>query len=117
VVKVLRAFRLLRVFKLAKVWKSFNYILVTIGNTISKISAFMLLLYLFIFIYTILGMQLFAYEVSFDDSNVPIENAFADPSNIKGTQPWWNFDNFLDSSLSVFIVLANDGWTSIYFDY
>ena len=28
-----------------------------------------------------------------------------------------NFDSFWNSTLLVFIVLANDGWTTIYFEY
>jgi len=31
--------------------------------------------------------------------------------------PVSNFDNFVDALLTVFIVFANDGWTTIYFDY
>ena len=77
-IQALRVFRLLRVFKLAKVWKSFNYILVTIANTLTKVSSFSVLLYLFIFTYTVLGMELFSYKLVFDDDNNPIEDPFAD---------------------------------------
>lgn len=58
---MLRVFRLLRVFKLAKVWPSFNYIMMTVANTIKKISTFLLLLYIFLFLFTVLGMSLFAH--------------------------------------------------------
>lgn len=36
---------------------------------------------------------------------------------INGTSPPSNFDNFLHGITSVFIVLANDGWTVIFFDH
>lgn len=56
----MRMFRLLRVFKLAKIWPEFAYILVTVGNTIKKISAFLVLFLIFIFSFSILGMELFS---------------------------------------------------------
>ena len=37
--------------------------------------------------------------------------------NVSGRIPDSNFNNFVDSVLSVFIVLANDGWSTIYFDH
>lgn len=99
-------------------WRSFNYILVTIGNTLSKVSSFSLLLYLFIFTYTVLGMELFSYTIAFDENNMPVEDPYGDGiDNVKGTPPSWNFNNFLDATLSVFIVLANDGWSTIFFDH
>ena len=36
---------------------------------------------------------------------------------MKGTVPDWNFNNFSDAFICVFIVLANDGWSPIYFDH
>ena len=71
--QVFRIFRLLRVFKLARSWHSFNYFLVTIGNTLVKISSFSLLLYLFIFTYTILGMEIFAHSLRFNMDNEVVD--------------------------------------------
>ena len=31
--------------------------------------------------------------------------------------PDQNFDNFFNATVSVFILIANDGWTPIYFDH
>lgn len=67
-----RVFRLLRVFKLAKIWPEFAYILVTVGNTLKKISAFSVLLLIFIFSFSILGMELFAATCSYDEMDRPI---------------------------------------------
>ena len=107
-IQALRVFRLLRVFKLARVWKSFNYILITVVNALKKISSFSVLLYLFMFTFTVLGMELFAYKVLFDENNVPSPD---------GSPPASHFNNFLEASISVFIVIANDGWSTIYFDH
>lgn len=66
-ISAMRAFRLLRVFKLAKSWRKFRYLLKTIGTTIKDISTFSILLFLFIFTYTILGMETFAHKAKFQD--------------------------------------------------
>jgi len=68
-ITALRAFRLLRIFKLAKSWKKFQELLVTIGNTLKDVSNFSVLLFLFIFTYTLLGMEVFAYKVQFNSEN------------------------------------------------
>lgn len=105
-------------FKLAKIWPEFSYILVTVGNTLRKISSFSVLLLIFIFSFSILGAELFAAKLSFDDDGRPILDAYDyGRDNIVGNIPDWNFNSFSNSVISVFIVLANDGWSSIYFDH
>mmetsp|Transcript_3541 Transcript_3541/g.12709 ORF Transcript_3541/g.12709 Transcript_3541/m.12709 type:complete len:1714 (-) Transcript_3541:989-6130(-) len=64
---VLRSFRLLRVFKLARSWKQLNQIIATIFNSLHSISYLSLILLLFIFIFSLLGMQLFGYMFIFCD--------------------------------------------------
>ena len=54
---VLRCFRLLRVFKLARSWKELNRVLTTVLNSLSSIGYLSLLLLLFIFMMAVLGMQ------------------------------------------------------------
>jgi len=119
IMQVFRIFRLLRVFKLARSWKTFNFFLKTIGNTLVKISSFTILLMLFMFMYAMLGMELFANKLRFDRSNKPVN--YYDPLNNNTSKhfsiPDSNFDSFLNAVLSVFIVIANDGWTVIYFDH
>ena len=61
------------------------------------------------FIYSLLGMELFAYKAAFNaDNEVDLEN---------GEYPNSNFNNFLDAFASVFIVFANDGWTNLFFGH
>ena len=55
-------------------------------------------------------MELFAYKVKFDADNKPVS------MDEKGEYPASNFNTFLQAFYSVFIVLANDGWSAIYFD-
>lgn len=55
-----RAFRLLRVFKLAKSWTQLNRLIKTIFRSLSDISSFSVLLFLLIYIYILVGMQVFS---------------------------------------------------------
>ena len=102
----LRALRLLRIFKLARYWPRFRYLIKTLVETAYDISTFSIVLFIFIFTYTLLGRELFAHKVLFDqDGNVDLAN---------GTSSLPNFDTFLNGITSVFIVIANDSWTSIF---
>lgn len=68
-ISAFRAVRLLRLFKLAKSWKSLRKLLTTIQATIKDISYASILLLLFIFIYTLIGMEMYAYKLQFDDDH------------------------------------------------
>jgi hypothetical protein len=110
VITALRGIRLLRIFKLAKHWKRFELLLETIWRTFYEITSFTILMFLFIFIFTLLGLELFANKAKFnvETGNVDFEN---------GESPIFNFDNFLNSFTTVFIVLSNDSLQDIYLYY
>ena len=59
---VFRAFRLMRVFKLARRWAELNKIVRTIFKSLASIAYLSLLLLVFIFIMALLGMQIFGYR-------------------------------------------------------
>ena len=59
---VFRAFRLMRIFKLARRWEELNKIVRTIFKSLSSIAYLSLLLLVFIFIMALLGMQLFGFR-------------------------------------------------------
>ena len=110
--------RLFRVLKLAKAWTSFHYFLLTIYNSLIRISSFALILLLFMFGFSLLGMELFANSLRFDYHNkaVPYFGDYSANSSVSHyhSYPQSNFDNFQNAFTSVFIVLTNDGWTPIY---
>uniref|UniRef100_A0A7S3DJI7 Calcium-channel protein CCH1 n=1 Tax=Palpitomonas bilix TaxID=652834 RepID=A0A7S3DJI7_9EUKA len=56
---VLRAFRLFRVFKLASSWKELRNILRTIQDTAGSLGPLTVVLLIFMFIFSLLGMQMF----------------------------------------------------------
>ena len=60
VLSAFRAFRLLRIFKLAKSWKKLQSLLKTIMQSLRDISSFSVLVLLLIFVYVMIGLELFA---------------------------------------------------------
>jgi ATP/ADP translocase len=80
------------------------------SNTLKDVASFSILLFLYIFIFTLLGMELFAYRAKLDP-----ETNYVDLVN--GESPSFNFDNFLNSFSLVFIILTNDGTSAIYYNH
>ena len=107
----IRVFRILRVFKLAKNWMSFRHLLSTIFKTLSDMKAITLFLFSFIYFYAIFGMKLFGYKVFIGEDGIPTSNKEL------GNKPNSNFNNIQEAFLSVFIVLVNDGWSTIFFQH
>ena len=61
------------------------------------------------FTYSLLGMEVFAFKAKFDSTgNVDMNN---------GTPPSANFNGFVNSFTTIFIILTNDGWSNIFFNY
>ncbi|GBL95075.1 Sodium channel protein para [Araneus ventricosus] len=56
---VLRSFRLLRVFKLAKSWPTLNLLISIMGKTVGALGNLTFVLGIIIFIFAVMGMQLF----------------------------------------------------------
>jgi hypothetical protein len=105
----MRAFRLLRIFKLAHVWKEFKSLLKTCWKTMQDIWIFSIFLFLFSFIYSLLGMELFAFSVkkSLDDKI----------DMVNGYYPMNNFNSFYEAFLTMFVLLTGDQWTAIMLDF
>jgi voltage-dependent calcium channel L type alpha-1D len=59
---VFRAFRLMRVFKLARRWEELHKIVRTVFKSLASIAYLSLLLLLFIFMMALLGMQMFGHR-------------------------------------------------------
>lgn len=78
------------------------------AKTLKDIYNFMILLFLLLFVYSLLGMELFGFKAKFKGNYVDMEN---------GDFPNSTFNDFTQAFASVFIVLANDGWSPIFFDH
>jgi len=64
----LRAFRLLRIFKLVKSNVTLTNLIESIIYTIGNLGTFSVLLFLMIYVFTLLGMQFFAKSLNFISS-------------------------------------------------
>ena len=118
ILTVMRIFRVLRIFKLSSNWPQMSFFVRTMSNTLSKIGSFALILFVFIFIYAVMGVEAFGHKLRYDYDNNPVKYFSYDRAvtSDKFSLPQNHFDSVFDAFISVYIVLANDGWTTIYFD-
>ncbi|KAE8581035.1 hypothetical protein XENTR_v10024643 [Xenopus tropicalis] len=102
---VLRSFRLLRVFKLAKSWPTLNKLIKIIGNSVGALGNLTLVLAIIVFIFAVVGMQLFGK--SYKECVCKIaENC---------ELPRWHMNDFFHSFLIVFRVLCGE-WIETMWD-
>ncbi|XP_030015988.1 sodium channel protein type 4 subunit alpha B-like isoform X2 [Sphaeramia orbicularis] len=102
---VLRSFRLLRVFKLAKSWPTLNTLIKIIGNSVGALGNLTLVLAIIVFIFAVVGMQLFGKN--YQDCVCKI--------SIDCQLPRWHMKDFFHSFLIVFRVLCGE-WIETMWD-
>ncbi|XP_077392677.1 sodium channel, voltage-gated, type I-like, alpha [Festucalex cinctus] len=102
---VLRSFRLLRVFKLAKSWPTLNTLIKIIGNSVGALGNLTLVLAIIVFIFAVVGMQLFGKK--YKDCVCKISQSC--------TLPRWHMSDFFHSFLIVFRVLCGE-WIETMWD-
>uniref|UniRef100_A0A8C8I2M7 Sodium channel protein n=1 Tax=Oncorhynchus tshawytscha TaxID=74940 RepID=A0A8C8I2M7_ONCTS len=95
---VLRSFRLLRVFKLAKSWPTLNMLIKIIHSSVGALGNLTLVLALIVFIFAVVGMQLFGKN--YKDCVCKIA--------ISCKLPRWHMNDFFHSFLMVFRVLCGE---------
>ncbi|KAJ3591765.1 hypothetical protein NHX12_006897 [Muraenolepis orangiensis] len=95
---VLRSFRLLRVFKLAKSWPTLNMLIKIIGNSVGALGNLTLVLAIIVFIFAVVGMQLFGKN--YKECVCKISKDC--------TLPRWHMHDFFHSFLIVFRVLCGE---------
>ncbi|XP_010171727.1 sodium channel protein type 1 subunit alpha isoform X10 [Antrostomus carolinensis] len=102
---VLRSFRLLRVFKLAKSWPTLNMLIKIIGNSVGALGNLTLVLAIIVFIFAVVGMQLFGK--SYKECVCKISK--------NCELPRWHMHDFFHSFLIVFRVLCGE-WIETMWD-
>ena len=99
-VSVLRAMRLMRVFKLARSWATLRRVMEGILSSIGQLANLFLLMLLLIFVFALFGMHVFGGaftpEVGFDEP------------------PRTNFDTIGDAMLTVFVVVSGENWNDVW---
>ena len=96
---VMRALRTVRLFRLLALWPLFDKILKTAAIGIRGSLWFMILFFLYLYIFAIIGMQVFGGKMFFTDG-----------------YPRWNFDNLWNAFLAVFLVLSGESWPFVMMD-
>ncbi|XP_065369010.1 sodium channel protein 60E [Calliphora vicina] len=92
---VLRGLRLLRVLKLAQSWTTMKVLLSIIISTIGALGNLTLILVIVIYIFAVIGMQLFSKDYT-------PEKFEPDPV------PRWNFNDFFHSFMMIFRILCGE---------
>ncbi|KAM5151941.1 sodium channel protein type 2 subunit alpha-like isoform 6-T6 [Mantella aurantiaca] len=103
---VLRSFRLLRVFKLAKSWPTLNMLIKIIGNSVGALGNLTLVLAIIVFIFAVVGMQLFGKSYKECVCKISPDTC---------TLPRWHMNDFFHSFLIVFRVLCGE-WIETMWD-
>ncbi|XP_066490743.1 sodium channel protein type 3 subunit alpha isoform X4 [Tiliqua scincoides] len=102
---VLRSFRLLRVFKLAKSWPTLNMLIKIIGNSVGALGNLTLVLAIIVFIFAVVGMQLFGKNYRECVCKIATDCEL----------PRWHMSDFFHSFLIVFRVLCGE-WIETMWD-
>ncbi|NWJ09532.1 SCN5A protein, partial [Crypturellus undulatus] len=103
-VTVLRSFRLLRVFKLAKSWPTLNTLIKIIGNSMGALSNLTFVLAIIVFIFAIVGVQLFGRRYGDNCDKIA-----------KNGKPRWHMMDFFHSFLVIFRILCGE-WIETMWD-
>ncbi|XP_022530611.2 voltage-dependent T-type calcium channel subunit alpha-1H [Astyanax mexicanus] len=101
---VLRTFRLLRVLKLVRFMPALRRQLVVLMKTMDNVATFCMLLMLFIFIFSILGMHLFGCKFT-----LRLENG----DTVSDRK---NFDSLLWAIVTVFQILTQEDWNTVLYN-
>jgi hypothetical protein len=122
---VLRAFRIIRLFKLARSIESMRKILTTLISSVGSVMYLGMLLGLIVLIFILLGMELFGGryprpELNYTQGNFPEhwENAsMGDWMNMADDEfaSRYHFDDMGNAFLSIFVVLSGENWNEIMF--
>ncbi|KAJ8260254.1 hypothetical protein GJAV_G00178840 [Gymnothorax javanicus] len=99
-ISILRCIRLLRLFKVTRYWTSLSNLVASLLNSVRSIASLLLLLFLFIVIFSLLGMQVFGGKYNFPDQEVRRST----------------FDNFPQALISVFQILTGEDWNSVMYN-
>ncbi|MCP9265401.1 Voltage-dependent T-type calcium channel subunit alpha-1I [Dirofilaria immitis] len=104
---VLRTFRLLRILKLVRFMPALRYQLVVMLRTMDNVTVFFGLLVLFIFIFSILGMNLFGCKFCKNPANAMDHTKKCERKN---------FDSLLWALVTVFQILTQEDWNVVLFN-
>lgn len=109
----LKLLRLSRMLKIARFFRGMRVMLKKIVKSLKEIGPFTGLLLLFIYLFALLGSELFAYKTIIDeDGNMlygeKMKSFIAEGREIR--YPRINFNTFIESVTTVFILVNGEDW-------
>ena len=106
---VIVAFRTMRALKLIGKWEALTMTIDFLWDNISDILNFAALMLIFIFLFAIIGLTLFANHIKLDnEGNIDL---------INGESMRVSFDNVGYAFLAAFTLQIGDNWTSFFYQY
>jgi len=112
-ITVLRAGRLFRVFKLARAWTALKKVLNTVASSMGSLLPLSIILVLFMFIYSLLGMQLYGGNFFFPGRG---ECASWERHANGCSIPRANFDQFITAMVAIFQMMTGEDWNVVMYD-
>ena len=102
----------MRMIKLARRWTALTEILKKIFLSLDGVSVFTMLLVLFMYIFSLLGMQLFGNFSYMDlDGNPVLKDDLVKRYSTEILLPTrWSFDNIWQSMTTIYVIIMSDGW-------
>ena len=94
---MLRAFRLLRIFKIIKSWDSLKVLLSTVFDSLQAITNLGVLIILFLFIFALLCKQFFSDPLMKED----------------GEESRYAFGDTFTALITMFIILTGENWNEV----
>ncbi|KAA3677829.1 voltage-dependent calcium channel L type alpha-1D [Paragonimus westermani] len=107
-VSVLRCARLLRIFKVTHYWESLRSLVGKLLKSVRSVASLLLLLFIFILICSLLGMQLFGGRFNFVNKEKPRANFDGILQAMLTVFQWLPEQMFVDILLNVFLAIAVD---------
>lgn len=101
-------FKIFKIIRRANYYQTFNQLIDSIIFTLSVMMSYCAIMVLFVYIFSLLGMQFFAGKLLFN------ENGDYDPFN--GKVPRQNFDTIIWSTTCVLQTLIGDDWSLVMFN-
>jgi hypothetical protein len=97
-VRIFRIFRVLRVTRLLRSMRFMKVIMDVVKSTVEQFSYIAMLMFLFVFIFTLLGTQIFGGKFTFMEKTGTVR---------------YNFDTFASAFYTAFIILTLENWNGI----
>ena len=106
VFSVFRVLKIIRLIKIFRTWVQFQIIMESIIQTAYRMLDFIFVFIIILYMYALLGYSLFNNSLKMNRNG---------QYNAKKSSYEYNFDSFLNSLLSVFLIIIGDHWNDIFY--